>query len=399
MPTFQQLYAANPVTLTGEEYIAVQQPNGNYGSANSAAMMPYPAFKNLLIGGDFTTNPWQRGTTFTGVATGSYTADRFRLDFATIGSGAFNIAQTADAPTVAQSGNGATQSLRFTVGTAATGAGAGTYCNILQPIEAFNFGAIGFGASSANSVTLSVWVKSSVNAVYSAYLQNAAQNRSNPTNFTINSANTWEKKTITFTGDTTGTWSAGTTMASALLGICLHAGSTYQGTNATWAASNYSGTSSNTNTLITTLNATFQIALVQHEAGSSATTFEALPEDVVLGRCQRYFETSYPAGFAPGTSGYQSVSQWTGIATMASGDKFSSVSFRVQKRTTPTVTTYSYTGTTNKASNLAGTDVAAGSCTPNVAYTSGFFSYNASGGTITPANGGFAYNWTASAEL
>ena len=276
------------------------------GSQLTNLPAPGVAFKNLLIGGDFTTNPWQRGTTFNGIASGAYSADRFMVNYATIGSGVFNVTQAADAPTTAQAGVAATNSWKVTVGTAATGTGAGTHFEVLQAIEAFNWGALGFGAASAQSVTLSFWVKSSVNGTYSATLQNYASTRSYPVNFTISAANTWEKKTITITGDTAGSWVAATNAGAAWVGISLHAGSTFQGTNATWAAANTTGTSSNTNTLITTLSATFQLALVQLEAGSTATTFEALPEDVVLARCQRYYKkfggASANETIAPGTA-------------------------------------------------------------------------------------------------
>ena len=274
------------LSADSDSRIATQKAVKTYVDAKPT---PFPAFKNLLIGGDFTTNPWQRGTTFNSAASGVYTADRWLPSFTTVGSGVFNIASAADAPTVSQAGMYATQSLKVTVGTAATGTGAGTFFNVQQRIEDYNMVQLGFGQSGAQSVAVSFWVKSSVNGTYSVALGNTAGNRSYPVNFTINSANTWEKKTITIAGDTTGTWVTAPSAAAGLyLYIVLHTGSTYQGTNATWVAGALFGSSSNTNTFITTLNATFQLALVQLEAGSTATAFESLPEDVVLGRCRRY---------------------------------------------------------------------------------------------------------------
>ncbi len=276
------------------------------------------AFKNLLIGGDFTTNPWQRGTSFSSVANNTYTADRFEFNYGTVGSGAFNIAQVADAPTQAQAGTTAINSLKVTVGAAATSTGAGTYAYITQPIEAVNFGQLGFGASGAQSATLSFWVKSSVTGTYSAVLQNYAQTASYPVNFTIPTANTWQKIVATITGDTAGTWVAGTNAGAAYLSIVLHAGSTYQSTNATWNnnttnGGNTLGTSSNSNGLIGTLSATFQLAIVQLEAGSTATSFENLPVDIVTERCKRYFQT-----IGMGLNGqWKSTTDFEGSATFA----------------------------------------------------------------------------------
>jgi len=293
-----------------------------------------PAFKNMLIGGDFSTNPWQRGTSFSGLMTTNYTADRFFLGLLSIGSGAFNVTQVIDAPTFAQSGVVTANSLKVTVGTAATGVGAGTMVIVTQPIEASIFGSLGYGASTAQTATLSFWVKSSISGTYSASMRHYSAMRSYPVNFTITNQNTWEKKTITIPGDTSGTWPAWTNAGAAVLDIVLHAGDNFKAVNATWTDGNYLGTSGNSNGFVTTLNATFQLALVQLEVGSSASAFEALPADVVLGRCKRYFEA-----LGRGTDANQPF----GAAAAFSSTVANAVVKYDTKRTAPTIT-YSAAG-------------------------------------------------------
>ena len=311
-------------------------------------------YRNLMINGDM--SQWQRGTTFNAVANPSYTADRWALSYATVGSGVFNITQAADVPTIAQAGVAAVNSYKWTVGTAATGTGAGTLAHINQPIEAFNTGFLGFGAAGALSITLSFWVKSSVTGTYSAALTNSASNRCYPVNFSINSANTWEKKTVTIPGDTTGTWLAGTNGIGIRLLIVLHAGSTYQGSNAAWnSVAAGVGTSSNSNNFITTLSATFQLALVQLESGSVATPFEALPADVTLARCKRYYQTSYLPGTAPGSvvaSGSGHVVQMSFGLAVSGGIAGSFVAFPAPMRSAPSLTTYDCAGTANVVTGL-----------------------------------------------
>lgn len=283
--------AANVDTLVATQKALVTYVNSKLSGVASSA-----ATKNILIGGDFTTNPWQMGQTFNAFA-GGYCADQWAYgSIAT--SYVANVTAAADAPTVAQAGVAASTSVKITVATAATGVGAGTQSNFYQPIEGSRFAFLGFGGAGAQSVTLSFWVKSSVTGTYSASLYNAAQTRSQPVNFTINAANTWEKKTITFSGDTAGAWVGNSTAQSASLMICLHAGSTYQGVNAAWNAGAYYGTAANSNNFITTLGATFQLALVQLEAGTVATAFENLSLSDVLRQCVRYF---YRVSYATST--------------------------------------------------------------------------------------------------
>jgi hypothetical protein len=156
-----------------------------------------------------------------------------------------------------------------------------------QVIEGFNVADLGWGTANAQTVTLSFWVRSSLTGTFGGSLQNGAYNRSYPFSYTINSANTWEYKTITIAGDTTGTWLT-TNGAGIRLSFSLGAGSTMSGTAGAWAAANYISATGATS-VVGTNGATFYITGVQLEVGSSATGFEYRQYGQELALCQRYF--------------------------------------------------------------------------------------------------------------
>jgi hypothetical protein len=314
--------------------------------------------RNLLIGGDFGTNPWQMGTSFSSVTGGGYFADQFPIAISTIGSGNFGIAKVADAPTNAQAGVNTTSSLQVTTTTAATGTGAATLVIIYQPIEANNWGKLGFGASGASPVTFSFWVKSSVNGTYSGALLNYANTRNYVFNFVLSTPNIWVKITQTIPGDVGGTWVNDTNAGAANLCILLHCGSTFQTTAGAWGTGQFYGTSSNSNNLITTLNSTFELSLVQLEQGSTASSFETLPIDDVVKKCQRFFEKSYDMGVAPGTpASFNGVFQWV---NQSGQSDIITIPFKVTKRTTPSVVTYSPNSGASGQLYTGGADTASG---------------------------------------
>ena len=157
-----------------------------------------------------------------------------------------------------------------------------------QRIEGFNFADMAWGTASAATVTLSFWVRSSLTGTFGGSLRNNAGDRSYPFSYTISAANTWETKTITIAGDTTGTWVGGTNGIAVRVGFSLGNGSTYSGTANAWASSNlYSPTGSVS--VVGTNGATFYITGVQLEKGSTATSFDYRPYGTELALCQRYF--------------------------------------------------------------------------------------------------------------
>ena len=232
--------------------------------------------RNLIINGDMRIA--QRGTSAV-TASGSFPVDRFYVNNSS--DAAFSAEQSTDVP----SGQGFTSSLKVTYTTGDSSIGATQYSNIQHNIEGNNVAHLGFGSSGAKSVTLSFWVKASVTGQYSYAIYNSAENRINPQPFTINSANTWEYKTITYDGDTTGTWLTDNGKGlTATLYTAL--GSNFL-SSAGWNASSKYGVTGQANAMATTNN-TFFITGVQLEVGS-ATEFEHRPYDMDLPRCMRYY--------------------------------------------------------------------------------------------------------------
>jgi hypothetical protein len=195
--------------------------------------------------------------------------------------GAYTVQQVADAPA------GFVNSQRITVTTADASIGATQLYRIFQPIEGFNVSDLGFGTASASPVTLSFWVKSSVTGTFSGSLNNSGFSRAYPYTYTISSANTWEYKTVTITGDTTGTWLRDNGVGLQV-SFALGCGADRVGTAGAWNSNINFGATGATN-LISTLNATWQITGVQLERGTQATSFEYRQYGTELALCQRYY--------------------------------------------------------------------------------------------------------------
>ena len=240
--------------------------------------------KNRIIGGDFTTNPWQRGTSFAAIAHPSYSADRWRAAYVT--SAVVTASKAADAPTASQAGVFTQDCLSLAVTTADTSIAASDFFLIGQFIEGLNAASFGFGQAGSRNVTLSFWVKGTKTGIHCVSIANSAANRSYVAEYTIVASNTWEYKTITIPVDTSGTWLYDTGIG-VRLNFMLMAGTTYHTTANTWTAGTYTATANQVNALDSTAN-TFKIALVQLEAGSSATEFEHRPYGTELSLCQRY---------------------------------------------------------------------------------------------------------------
>jgi hypothetical protein len=255
-------------------------------------------FRNRIINGDCRIA--QRGTAAV-TASDDFPVDRFKMSNAT--DGAFSAIQDSSAP------SGFINSLKWTVTTEDATIGADQYAVVRQIIEGNNCADLGWGAAGAKTVTLSFWVRSSVTGTFGGALRNADANRAYPFTYSISVADTWEYKTITVAGDTSGTWGTGTG-AGITVFWSLAAGSNFAGTAGSWSANQYLGATGETN-LMATLNATWYITGVQLEVGSVATPFERRPYTTELQLCQRYFqrnvlaENDYPfsSGYAYSTNG------------------------------------------------------------------------------------------------
>jgi hypothetical protein len=187
--------------------------------------------------------------------------------------------------------------LRATVTTAdASIASTDTYY-MGTKIEGFNVSDLGFGSASAKTITISFVVRSSVTGTFSGALLNGAENRSYPFTFAVSSADTWETKSVTIAGDTAGTWATDNS-AGMLLSFDLGNGTNFRAAAGSWNASGKYGVTGAV-TLISTLNATFDITGVQLEAGDTATPFEHRSYGQELALCERYYlrqqgSTLYP---------------------------------------------------------------------------------------------------------
>lgn len=250
----------------------------------SGAVQNQSAFKNIIINGDMSIA--QRGTSITGINTNTYSLDRWitQGDDCTM-----TISQSTDVPT----GQGFATSLKMDVTTANSSGDNGDLQIISQRIEGQMLQYLKKGTANAESLTLSFWCKMSQTGTYIVRLYDEDNDRHIAKSYTISSANTWEKKTITFAGDTTGAF-GNDNGRSARLQWYLDARSDWtSGTLATsWESA--SGTNGNRAAGITTgwLDSTssdFYLTGCQLEIGTSASDFEFLPHDVNLQRCQRYF--------------------------------------------------------------------------------------------------------------
>ena len=247
--------------------------------------------KNFIINGDF--QIWQRATAAT-TATSTYdTADRWK--FYENSSGAYTSERATDTP----SGTG--YSLKLQVTTADTSMASGDYAYFTQAIEAQNVQSLQYGTSSAKTLTLSFWVKSSKTGTYAITLVKPDTTAYNyAVEYTISAANTWEKKIITIT-PTAGSTSLITSSGGAIandngIGIwvvwMLASGTDLNGsTSNTWSTNQLHYTTTNQVNWLDSTSNNFYISQAQLEIGDVATAFEREDIGTTLAKCQRYFET------------------------------------------------------------------------------------------------------------
>ena len=301
-----------------------------------AEVLGRPALRNLIIGGDFTANPWQRGSTFTSVPNATFVADRYR--WTQTGAGVIDLTKTADAPTIAQAGMFTQHCLDIAVTTADASIAATDQYHIRQGIEGLNAALLGFGQSNASRITISFWVKSTKTGTFWIAVRNNAGDRSYTTSYVINVADTWEYKQVTIPGDTTGTWLYDNGVGLFVTWV-LTVGSNFISMPNTWLAGNFlaGGTPANA---MDTIGNRLKLALVQVEEGIGASPFEALPQDVVLDRCRRYYRKSFQAATAPAQNVGSMVGAAFAVSHVASALFGARVEFDNNMRAAPTVTTY-----------------------------------------------------------
>ena len=276
-------------------------------------------FRNRIINGAMVIDQRNAGAS---VATSSgsqiFAVDRWQAVYSQVSK--FTLQQNAASvtpPTGFINYLGITSSSAYTVG-------SGEQFNIRQAIEGLNVFDLGWGTASAATVTLSFWVRSSLTGTFGGALMNSATTRSYPFSFTISAANTWEQKSITVAGDTSGTWLT-TNGVGVYVWFGLGVGSTLSATAGSWAAGYYPSATGATS-VVGTNGATFYITGVQLEAGSTASPFEYRSYGTELQLCQRYY---YPV---------RGSGQFADVVGTTTTDMFFGATFPVEMRATPTMT-------------------------------------------------------------
>ena len=351
------LISSGAITLTTQVSGTLPEANGGTGTT-----VGYCGFKNRIINGGMVIDQRNAGAAF-GTSVNGYTLDRWIVSQSVTGK--INGGQNYNSITPLA---GFTNYLGIQ-SQSAYSVGSSDYYRIIERIEGFNVSDLGWGTAGAQSVTLSFWVRSSLTGTFGGVISNSAANRSYPFTYTISAANTWEFKTVTIPGDTSGTWLTNNGIGIELQ-FGLGVGSTFSGTAGAWAGATYLSATGAVS-VVGTNGATFYITGVQLEKGSTATSFDYRPYGTELALCQRYYEIGasfVDAGYVP-------------INTPVS---FAGSVFAVTKRAAPTTV---FTTTFN--SNGYG-------LTTRTNYVSGFWRF-----VLAAATGAVAFSetWTASAEL
>lgn len=373
--TFTNLTATN-ITATNLAVTNITGPAGA-NTAKLNGMTPtaqsLQGFRNRIINGGMVIDQRNGGVSVTPPSgTPTYTLDRWVANQSQASK--FSVQQNAGgvAPP-----SGFTNYLGIT-SLSAYSVLSGDSFSVRQIIEGFNLSDLGWGSAGAQSVTLSFWVRSSLTGTFGGAFRNSAANRSYPFTYTILAANTWEVKTVTVPGDTSGTWLVDNGIGVSIF-FGLGVGNTFSGTSGSWTAGDFNSATGSVS-VVGTNGATFYITGVQLEAGSVATPFERRDIGRELIMCQRY----YQSGRARTNVGYNTAyagSQVYLFATM---------------RTAPTVAFSDFAATANKLTTSTGNGVgvATGGITDII--TSGFAVDII---TSSVLNNWWGALWTASAEL
>ena len=340
-------------------------------AVTAAKYVEYPAYRNLIINGDMSIA--QRGTSSTGQTGAGYkTVDRFRINLDNVGT--WDITQSTDVPT----GQGFAKSLKLDVTTADASLAADDNFTVQQRLEGQMLQQLKKGTSNAESLTLSFWVKTNKTGTYICELDDKDNTRKISKSYTVNSASTWEKKTITFEGDTTGAF-GNDNGGSLYVNFWLVAGTTFSsGTLATsWGSSASADRAVGQVNLADSTSNEWYITGVQLEVGTSASDFEFLPYDVNFQRCARYYQTYQSGGMIC----------WSGT-TISGANYFQQVRHLVKMRTSATIGNFTVAGLNGFASG-----------DPSIDYGDplGFRASKQSNANTNEAY--FMYKYTADAEL
>ena len=358
--------------------------------ASGATVTGLPSNSNIIINGAM--NVAQRGTSFTGLTNGSngYTLDRFR--FVEQGSPTFacTISQSSTAPT------GFANSLKLDITTAQSSLGASDTLQIDTIIEAQNLQHLSYGSSSAKTLTLSFWVKSNKTGTYGIWFYQDDAVRSFSDSYTIDSADTWEHKTISVPADTVGVIDNNNDRGIVVRwGLAAGSNFTSGTTSNSWetdvTANRYPDLS--VNIADNTANEWY-ITGVQLEVGEVATPFEHEFFGNTVAKCQRYYEKSHNLNTYPGVGSFEFSGAYNSRdGTASSVNRYNPVKFGVRKRVFPTMTIYDGANTSGKISTSSGSN--GYSAFTSSAGETGAMIY----GTGFPSHYGNYFHWVADSEL
>lgn len=361
--------SAGRTLLTGTELLGLTTVKGVLTGGEVSPTSGSTFRKNLVINGNF--DIWQRGTSFAAIADGAYSTDRWVYGKA--GAVVHTVSRDTSVPAVGTTAVLSNYSVKLAVTTQDASIAAGDVCVIGSRIEGYDYARI-----AQQAFTISFWVRSGRTGTYCVYMVNSGSDRSYIAEYTISSANTWEKKTINVPASpSAGTWDY-TTGVGLDIGFTQSCGSTWATTVGAWQTGNYRGTTNQVNN--TQTGDTFYFTQVQVELGSQATPFEFRHYMTELALCQRYYEVggvTMRHDFATSAAGSN--------ATMGTQQKFS-----VTKRIVPTTVTIT---------NSARSNIVASSEGSNTWTTDGFhFECTATGSTIPVAR--YTINtWTVNVEI
>ena len=302
-------------------------------------------FKNLIINGDFQIA--QRSTSAVTAGNGTFTTvDRWKTFTGNLG-GAYTTQKKSNS-LADQATTGQENYLEIKCTSTDSSVHSQAYAMIRQQVEATSYlqSKLRYGTSDAQKLTLSFWIKTNLTGTHSMswYYNGSTDGNSTyyyPFNFTVSSADTWEKKIITIPAPPTsyGSINAGNATGG-LLNINLQIGSDYQDPAGSWTG-NIGYASPDVQNFFTSTDNNILITAIQLEVGDDASEFEHLPFDIQLTRCLRYYYDLASTGLiSSGEPTYIcNCSYWN------SGQVFGFVHFPTVMRAEPTLTTTNATNT------------------------------------------------------
>jgi hypothetical protein len=322
-------------TVTGNFNVT---DNFNVTGVSTISGLTYPTAgplsnRNKIINGDMRIDQRNAGASVTAV-TNTAQLDRWKTFFT--GNGVFTVQQSNTVPN-----NTFSKSVVLTVTTDDSSISSGEDYGYVQFIEGYNIADFAWGSASATDITLSFWVRSSVDGTWVASIYNSDGTRCYPATFSISAADTWQKISLTIPGDTGGTWNS-TNGTGMVVRIDLGSGSNFNGTANSWnTAGGYVGLRiPGSVNWISNSGATFYLTGVQLEAGTVATPFEHRNYGDELARCERYYAKTFNSDVAPAQNA--GVSGALGASASVTGMPVAAVwCLPVRMKSTPSViTTY-----------------------------------------------------------